>query len=127
MVRRDERESCALQFDAADLDVPAEVDVVEVQEREEPGVRPSTSKMGIEVHAAEPIGEDVGDQPATPLVEIAEQDLRVRHTAIMNPRREPRLLARFAVGSTKDWAEAAARLITNDAMTNGPQSMKDLA
>jgi len=31
MVRRDERESCARQLDAADLDVPAEVDVVEVQ------------------------------------------------------------------------------------------------
>jgi hypothetical protein len=92
MVGGDERESCARKLDAAELDVPTEIDVVQVQEREEPRVRAPASQMRVEVHAAESLRQDVSDESAPPFVEVAEQNLRVRHAAIVNPRREPRSL-----------------------------------
>src|SRR5688572_33370278 len=96
MVRGDQAGACAGQGDLRDFDRAAEVDVVEVEDGEEAGIRAAASQVRIEVDALEFLREDVAHQSASPFVEIAEHDLRTVDAAVENPRRQlGRLKATF--------------------------------
>ena len=69
-----------------DRDVAVEVDVIEVDEREEARIRPPALQMAVEVDALQAVLERGRDDPAPrPLVEIAEHDLRRGDAAIVHP------------------------------------------
>ena len=51
MVRRHERLPCAGELQAGDLDVALIVDVIEVQDREKPGIGPPPAQVRAEVDA----------------------------------------------------------------------------
>ena len=73
-----------------DLDAGALViDVIEVHEREEPRVGPPALQVPGEIDAVQLLGEDVARQPARPLVEIAEHDLRPGDAPVVDDAGEP--------------------------------------
>lgn len=89
VVRREFGQPRPGQGDVAHRDVAGVVDVVEVQQREEAWIGATALEEGEQVDAAEALGQDVAGQRARPLVEVAEQDLRAGHTAVVHPRGEP--------------------------------------
>src|SRR4029079_18446495 len=82
VIRGDERPPCSGQLDIRDLDSAVVVDVIQMENREDARIGTSPPQVMAQVDAVQPLAERARHQPARPLVEVSEQQLRAAHVPI---------------------------------------------
>ena len=88
MVGGNEGQAGTGQLNAPDLDVAAEIDVIEMEDREKAGIGAAPLQVGVQIDALQPRRQDVADETAAPFVEVTEHDLGPRRSPIVHPRRQ---------------------------------------
>ena len=89
VVRRHQREPRPRQLELHHFDIPLVIDVIQVQDREDPGIGATAPEVGAQVDAFQAFGQHFGRHAAHPFVEVAEHDFRDADAAVVEDRAEP--------------------------------------
>src|SRR5436190_3386172 len=89
VVGRDERQPRPRELDADDGDGAVVIDVIQMQDGEDAGIRPAAPQVVRQVDAVQLFGQDQRRLPAHPLVEVAEDQFRTGDVSIRDNGGEP--------------------------------------